>query len=340
MTRAAIARGSRSGGIAVLCTNPQPKKRNCQPKKRKRQPTEHAADEDAADEVRTPGCGSRDVVDHFDVPDVKDVQAVVPYVREIYRYHRETEGLKHASPSYMSKHADINAKMRAILIDWLVDVHLKFKLLPETLYLTVNLIDRFLEQERMIMRDKLQLVGVTAMFMASKYEEIYAPECRDFVYISDKAYTRDEILRMEGLMLLRLNFQLTAPNAFVFLKRFAKVAGIATTPRSKTELLAHYLVELTLQEYKMLKYLPSTTCASAVYLALKACGHTPWTADLERHSTYTEADLLQACVRDIHELHAKASTGLQAVRRKYASKRYASVSSIAPADDFFLSLAF
>ena len=145
-------------------------------------------------------------------------------------------------------------------------------------------------------------------------------------------------------MLLRLNFQLTAPNAFVFLKRFAKVAGIsrslASAPRSTTELLAHYLVELTLQEYKMLKYLPSTICASAVYLALKTCGHTPWTADLERHSTYTEADLLQACVRDIHELHAKASTGLQAVRRKYASKKYASVSSIAPADDFFLSLAF
>jgi len=95
MTRAAIARGSRSGGIAVLCVNPQPRKRNRQPKKRKRQPTEDAADEDAADEVRTPdwkvrgahldqGRGSRDVVDHFDVPDVKDVQAVVPYVREIY----------------------------------------------------------------------------------------------------------------------------------------------------------------------------------------------------------------------------------------------------------------
>ena len=375
LTRAAIARGSRSGGIAVLCVNPQPRKRNRQPKKRKRQPTEDAADEDAADEVRTPGCGSRDVVDHFDVPDVKDVQAVVPYVSEIYRYYRETEGRKHASPSYMSKHADINAKMRAILIDWLVDVHLKFKLLPETLYLTVNLIDRFLEKEHTIMRDKLQLVGVTAMFLACKYEEIFAPECIDFVYITaqvewvtltltltltltrtrtrtrtrtlkpepepyGEAYTRDDILRMEGLMLLRLNFQLTAPNAFVFLKRFAKVAGIATTPRSKTELLAHYLVELTLQEYKMLKYLPSTTCASAVYLALKTCGHTPWTADLERHSTYTEADLLQACVRDIHELHAKASTGLQAVRRKYAHKKYASVSSIAPADDFFLSLAF
>ena len=101
-----------------------------------------------------------------------------------------SQGVKHASPSYMSKQTDINAKMRAILIDWLVEVHLKFKLMPETLYLTVNLIDRFLEREADA-RNKLQLVGVTAMFIASKYEEIYAPECRDFVYISDKAYTRD-----------------------------------------------------------------------------------------------------------------------------------------------------
>lgn len=175
----------------------------------------------------------------------------------------------------METQKDVNEKMRAILIDWLVEVHLKFKLMVETLYLTVNLIDRFLEKEP-ITRNKLQLVGVTAMFIASKYEEIYAPECRDFVYISDKAYTREQILSMEGLMLSKLGFQLTTPNAFVFLKRYCKVAGIISTTRSKTELLAHYLVELTLQEYKMLQYLPSTIAASAVYLALKTMGQTPW----------------------------------------------------------------
>ena len=150
------------------------------------------------------------------------------------------QGLKHASPSYMSKQTDINAKMRAILIDWLVEVHLKFKLMPETLYLTVNLIDRYLEKEQ-IMRNKLQLVGVTAMFIASKYEEIYAPECRDFVYISDKAYTREQILQMEGLMLSKLNFQLTTPNALVFLRRFVKAACPARSPaapRSQPELHA------------------------------------------------------------------------------------------------------
>ena len=161
-----------------------------------------------------------------------------------------------------AKQTDINAKMRAILIDWLVEVHHKFKLRPETMYLTVHLIDRYLEKEA-VQRNKLQLVGITAMFVASKYEEIYAPECRDFVYISDKAYTREQILSTEGNMLAKLNFQLTAPNAYVFLKRFCKVAGVLSAQRTHADLLASYLVELTLQEYDMLKYLPSTIAASA-----------------------------------------------------------------------------
>ena len=86
--------------------------------------------------------------------------------------------------------------MRGILVDWLSEVHLKFKLVPETLYLSVNLIDRYLEKE-LVQRSHLQLIGVTAMLIASKYEEIYAPEVKDFVYITDKAYSKDQILQLE-----------------------------------------------------------------------------------------------------------------------------------------------
>lgn len=89
----------------------------------------------------------------------------------------------------MKKQSDINERMRAILIDWLVDVHLKFKLLPETLYLTINMIDRYLAKE-VITRRKLQLVGIAAMLISSKYEEIYPPEIKDFTYITDRAYTK------------------------------------------------------------------------------------------------------------------------------------------------------
>jgi cyclin B len=97
--------------------------------------------------------------------------------------------LRPSNPGYMALQTEINDKMRSILIDWLVDVHLKFKLLPETLFITVSIIDRFLEKQR-VSKQRLQLVGVAALFVASKYEEIYPPELKDFVYITDRAYTK------------------------------------------------------------------------------------------------------------------------------------------------------
>ena len=136
-------------------------------------------------------------------------------------------------------------------------VHLKFKLMPETLYLTVNLIDRFLEK-KVVARQRLQLVGVTCMLLASKYEEIYFPEVRDFVYITDRAYTRQQILQMESLVLNALGFELTVPTAIVFTKRFLKAGSASRT----TKQLALYFCERTLQEYAMLKYMPSTIAAS------------------------------------------------------------------------------
>lgn len=89
----------------------------------------------------------------------------------------------------MSQQPEINDKMRSILIDWLIEVHLKFKLLPETLFITVSIIDRYLEKQK-VSKSKLQLVGVTALFIAAKYEEIYPPEIKDFVFITDNAYSK------------------------------------------------------------------------------------------------------------------------------------------------------
>ena len=76
---------------------------------------------------------------------------------------------------YMGSQPDINAKMRSILVDWLIEVHRKFELMPETLYLTLNIVDRFLSMKAVPRRD-LQLVGISSMLIACKYEEIWAPE--------------------------------------------------------------------------------------------------------------------------------------------------------------------
>jgi G2/mitotic-specific cyclin-B, other len=91
---------------------------------------------------------------------------------------------------YMVIQSDINEKMRAILIDWLVDVNVKFKLVPEVLFMTVNIIDRFLSKIK-VNRHKLQLVGVSSLLIATKYEEIYPPALKEFVAICDRAYTAD-----------------------------------------------------------------------------------------------------------------------------------------------------
>jgi Cyclin, N-terminal domain len=131
-------------------------------------------------------------VDNIDVRDEDDVLCVTEYVQDMYTLFREKEKTTSVRPVYMKKQQHINERMRAILVDWLIEVHLKFKLVPETLHLTINLIDRYLSLQE-VNRPKLQLVGVTSLLIASKYEEIYPPELRDLVYICDRAYTRADV---------------------------------------------------------------------------------------------------------------------------------------------------
>jgi G2/mitotic-specific cyclin-B, other len=110
-----------------------------------------------------------------------------------------------------------------ILVAWLIEVHLKFKLLPETLFLTINIIDRFTQLRPNIKRTDYQLVGVSAMLIASKYEEIYAPEIRDFIFMTDKAYNKEQMLSMEREIIRTLNFNFTTPSSYRFLERYAKL---------------------------------------------------------------------------------------------------------------------
>nr|KYP44466.1 Cyclin-B2-3 [Cajanus cajan] len=159
----------------------------------------------------------------IDACDRKDPLAVVEYIDDLYRFYKDTENSSCVSPNYMISQLDINERMRAILIDWLIEVHYKFELLEETLFLTVNLIDRFLELQAVI-RKKLQLVGVTAMLIACKYEEVSVPTVEDFILITDKAYTRNEVLDMEKLMMNILQFKLSVPTPYVFMRRYLKAA--------------------------------------------------------------------------------------------------------------------
>ena len=280
---------------------------------------------------RTSGSGSAnnmfgDDVRDIDFGDDQDTQACAEYVQEIYEYHMQVQTKNAANPQYMASQTDITEKMRAILIDWLVDVHLRFKLVSETLYLTVNIIDRFLEKKT-VARQRLQLVGVSAMLIASKYEEVFAPEVRDFVYICDKAYRREEILRMERVILNTLGFQLTYSSPGIFLKRFSKAAG----SDNKARILQLYLVDLTLPEYNMLKYKPSELAAAAVYLSNRMENKPGWSATLTYYAAMSETAVLPIVI-DLNNVLRKVtlstSSNLQAVRKKYSSRKYYEVAKI------------
>lgn len=275
--------------------------------------------------VRTAHSSPLEPIDPCDVNDMHNPKYAAEYVGPIYEHLRSVETKYLPSCSYMDEQTDINIKMRALLVDWLIQVHQKFELLPQTLYLTINLLDRYLER-KVIHRRKLQLVGCAAMLAASKYEEIYAPECVDFVNMSADAFSVDDLLKMESVMLNELSFNLTTPSPYTFLRRFMKVACSS----AKTQHFATYLVERSLQEYDMLTYVPSMVAASALYIAqIHTDERAPrWSNVLQRHTKYPEEDLKE-CIETIQRLYSTNQKNyLQAVNKKYSASKYMHVSNI------------
>lgn len=244
---------------------------------------------------------------------------------------------KFSAKPYMKNQKDINQKMRSILIDWLVEVHNKFKLQPQTLWLCVNILDRYLEQVQ-TMRSKLQLVGVTALLIACKYEEIYPPEVKDCVYITDYAYDRAEVLSMETAILSKLEYKISIPTGYHFLIRYLN----AIQASERTRNIASYYAERNLQESDMLLVRPHKFAAAALYAALKqqndqypsVLGRAQvWTKVLQEESGLYEKDLKE-CSRIIlkhvgEEPETASKRRLVATKKKYAADKYNNISGLA-----------
>lgn len=259
-------------------------------------------------------------VDDIDYEDRCEPLMACQYVNEIYDYYKKEEIRFNIDYNYMSHQPKISSKMREILIDWLVDVHLKFNMQSETLFLTVNYIDRFLEKCA-VARNRLQLVGVTCLLLAAKYEEMMFPEIKDFVYITDNAYTREEILRMENVIIDHLKFDLTVPTIFRFLSRYLK----ADKAEESHKLCAEYLAERTLQNYIMLQFKPSIIASACVYLSNKLMRNDIcWTNCLKKYTAYNE-DVIMPCVNAIANMFIQRND-LEAVKRKFSHSCYSNVS--------------
>lgn len=252
-----------------------------------------------------------------------DPQLVMEYIEDISKSLHETESCVKGicpTPNYMKDYqSDINEKMRAILFDWLVDVHLKWKLSAETLYLTFNLIDRYLALKPTL-REELQCVGVSALLIACKYEEIYFPEIVDFREITDNTFSKEQILKKELDILSKLEFDVTVPSAL----RFFEICNIYLKLEGRDKSCALYLLELAAFDYQMLKYKPSLIAASCLMLIVQS--NKSLKEKLFMHCNHTRDDISVA-FKDLIKMFQRIDHGSKSITRKYSSAKYHFISS-------------
>ncbi|KNC47791.1 G2/mitotic-specific cyclin-A [Thecamonas trahens ATCC 50062] len=273
-------------------------------------------------EASASGTGVVDEVANIDATVLSDPNYCAEYAEDVYAALRENETRTAPLPNYMAAQRDITPAMRAILMDWLVEVAEEYRLKSETLFLTINYIDRFLSK-RNVKRCKLQLVGVAAMLVASKFEEIYPPLVKDFVFITDNTYSRAQVIQMETIILQTLKFELVVSTPLPFLVRYAR--AVDDLPDEILS-LARYYCECTIHSYDFLKYPPSLTAAASLCLALSTRGWNYWSPSLSYYSGFTSDDL-QACILDLTGVLAnEPSAQLQGVWEKYSHSKWHRVS--------------
>lgn len=248
--------------------------------------------------------------------DTYDIMMVSEDSKHIFKYMRKLELQFSPNPNYMELQPHLKWSFRATLLDWLVKVHLRFQLLPETLYLTVNLIDRFLSL-KVVTLNKFQLVGATALFIAAKYEEINCPTLNDIIYVLDGLYEKQEILDAERFMINSLEYEIGWPGPMSFLRRISKADDYEYNIRT----LAKYLLEITIMDLSLAGAPASWLATGAYYLSKIILGDNSWSPKHVYYSEFTK-DQLIPLVSVIIDNCKDPMTTHEAICEKYSSRRY------------------
>ena len=217
--------------------------------------------------------------------------------------------------------------MRAILIDWLVEVHEKFQCYPETLFLTINLMDRFLSKNKVTL-SKLQLLAVTSLFIAAKFEEVNLPKLSDYAYITDGAASKNDIKNAEMFMLTSLEFNIGWPNPMNFLRRISKADRYDFQTRS----IAKFLLEFIMCCHKFVDIKPSVTSAMAMFVAKKITEKDQtkpiWDETFKHYSggidPLNDSEFQSNCKKLIKEI-ANPTTKLDSLVLKFKKPRYGAI---------------
>lgn len=276
----------------------------------------------------------------WDATDINNDCYVTDYIDSIMTNLRDDE-LKNFNGcivenefDFMSTQRDVNIRMRSVLIDWLIEVHRKFKLLPATYFLGINMLDRYMAKKQ-LHRRKLQLAGCTCLWIASKYHEIYAPEMDDFVYISDNAFSASDLEQMEIEILKTLSFTLTVPTVLNYAQRYSKISSYYLSKEREIKIISDlimYCAEHCVLNYELCRKYPSelgAACFSYSCLSTKVFSLKTFKKDnLEQTMGYELSQLIPT-MKLIHSTvkNAKKSRH-KAVYKKFCNAKYSNIGKL------------
>lgn len=266
---------------------------------------------------------------------------VSDYVREIMEWYDQCEidALKLIKKDYISSsfQPDLNESMRVILLNWLYNVHRRFKLLDRTFFLGVYIFDSYLSLH-LCARGQLQMVGCVCLWIASKYHEIYAPEANDFAYIADHSFNVDQIFKCELSILCELKFRFAdIVTPYQFSQRYLQVAVYPICKKYKdrgtakaladgqrycdlVESLTKFFVELALFDCSTVSIeKPSKIAAASLCFAVLSISLYPqWPDFLMRYTKYDYKDLKPILIR-LNELRELTNGQLKTLRKKHST---------------------
>lgn len=233
-----------------------------------------------------------------DAQDTQNPQACTEYVKDIFAHYRSIEAKYLPDPNYMDFQSNFTAQSRILTLNWILNIHFHYKMSSETLFLTANIFDRFFACYENIALDKVHLVAVTSLFIASKYEEIKCMTTDHLIKVTRGMYTKEEILHMERAILKALDFNLTIASVHVFLKRYMKCSGSFDDLQVQ---IASFASEMSIFDIAMLQYTPSTIACACIYVArsIRKFGGDKWNSNLIYYTGKTEEDILP-CAKQLY----------------------------------------
>jgi len=278
------------------------------------------------DESSEDNSGHRGTDSHKQDQEFIKIDNFISYGKEIYQHLCDSEKQpRFARKDYLAAQPEITNEMRATLVDWIMIVSIEYKQSPESLFLTINYLDRFLSGYR-VRRADFQLVGVVCMSIAGKFEEVSCPSVHEYLYLTDNSYSKDQFLELERFILSYLNYELLAPVIPSFIHRFIKSATTfhkteKDEMKSKIENLSLYLGELSLLDYKFtVKFSPRIQALSAVCLALHTLNLPYWNPSLKFHSQVDNTQELEQCMHSLYQFYFELSSNQRfdaVVKRKF-----------------------